>query len=110
MHGPSVVLLSTHGRRSGRLRKSSVMRAEHEGAYVAVASRGGVPTNPSWFGNLRAHPLVGPQDGVVRRPVCARALSGTERERWWAVAAFPAYAGDQARTSREISVVLLSAV
>jgi F420H(2)-dependent quinone reductase len=112
MHGLPVVVLSTHGRRSGQVRKSPVMRVEHDGEYAVVASLGGRPDNPAWFDNLVTHPLVGLQDAGVRRPYRARVLEGAEREVWWAraVEAFPTYAEYQERTTRRIPVVLLTAV
>ncbi|WP_238012143.1 nitroreductase/quinone reductase family protein [Dactylosporangium sp. AC04546] len=109
MHGLPVVVLTTRGRTSGKLRKNPLMRVEHEGQYVVVASMGGAPTHPTWFENLQAHPVVELQDGPTRRAYRSHVLTGDERATWWdrAVAAFPQYAEYQERTTREIPVVLL---
>ncbi|MEU6643412.1 nitroreductase family deazaflavin-dependent oxidoreductase [Saccharomonospora sp. NPDC046836] len=111
LHGLPIVVLTTVGKRSGKLRKSPVMRVEHHGRYLVVASLGGAPTSPSWYHNIMASPLVELQDGPVRKDYACKLLSGTERELWWrrAVEAFPQYAAYQARTTREIPLVLLEA-
>ncbi|KRA37302.1 MULTISPECIES: nitroreductase family deazaflavin-dependent oxidoreductase [unclassified Nocardioides] len=107
--GLPVVIITTIGKSSGKLRKTPVMRVEHSGSYVAVASMGGAPTNPSWYHNLRATPLLELQDGPVRRDYTARELEGSERDEWWvrAVAAFAGYADYEQATTRIIPVVLL---
>jgi deazaflavin-dependent oxidoreductase (nitroreductase family) len=107
--GLPVVVMTNRGARSGRIRKTPVMRVEHEGRYAAVASDGGTPTHPTWYYNLRAHPEVQVQDGPTRRDMVARLLTGDERAQWWAraVAAFPNYADYQRKTDREIPVFLL---
>ncbi|RRO14737.1 nitroreductase family deazaflavin-dependent oxidoreductase [Saccharopolyspora rhizosphaerae] len=112
MHGCPVVVLTTKGAQSGKIRKTPVMRVEHDGRYVVVASLGGAPQNPFWYHNIRAHPTVELQDGPVRRDYTARELEGDERELWWnrAVAAFPNYAVYQTKTDRLIPVVLLEPV
>lgn len=110
--GVPIVVLTTIGARSGALRKTPLMRVEHEGAYAVIASQGGAPTHPSWFHNLTANPLVELQDGAERRRHRARVATGEERERWWAraVAVWPDYEGYQTRTEREIPVVALDPV
>lgn len=107
--GMPVVIVTNRGVRSGKLRKTPLMRVEHDGCYLAVGSQGGAPSDPSWVANVRAEPLVEIQDRAVKRDMTARELSGTEREEWWAraVAAFPPYAAYQQRTERLIPVFLL---
>ncbi|MEU3853513.1 nitroreductase family deazaflavin-dependent oxidoreductase [Streptomyces sp. NPDC029554] len=104
-----VVVLTTRGARSGKLRKTPVMRVEHEGRYAAVASLGGAPKHPVWYFNLKADPRAELQDGPVKRDVTAREVTGEEKARWWerAVAAYPAYADYQKKTDREIPVFVL---
>lgn len=110
--GQPVVVITSVGARSGKLRKNPVMRVEHDGRYVAVASKGGAPENPSWYENLRAHPVVELQDGPVRKDYRAREIDGAEREQWWerAVATYPPYADYQRSTDRQIPVFLLEPV
>lgn len=104
-----VVVLTTLGARSGKLRKSPVMRVEHEGRYAAVASLGGAPNNPVWYHNLLGDPRLELQDGPVRQDMTAREVSGAERDEWWerAVAAYPDYAAYQEKTERVIPVFVL---
>ncbi|MEU3888842.1 nitroreductase family deazaflavin-dependent oxidoreductase [Streptomyces sp. NPDC029041] len=104
-----VVVLTSRGARSGKLRKTPVMRVEHEGRYAAVASLGGSPKHPVWYFNLRADPHVELQDGPVKRDMTAREVTGEEKAAWWerAVAAYPAYADYQKKTDREIPVFVL---
>lgn len=106
MSGMPVVVVTSIGARSGRIRKTPLMRVEHGGAYALVASQGGAPTHPTWYHNLVAHPRVEIQDGPVRQDMSVRLLSGKEKQVWWqrAVAAFPYYAGYQKKTEREIPV------
>jgi F420H(2)-dependent quinone reductase len=107
--GLPVVIITNRGARSGKVRKTPVMRVEHDGRYAAVASRGGAPTHPLWYYNLRADPQVVMQDGQTKQDMVAREISGDEREQWWerAVAAYPPYAEYQQRTSRVIPVFVL---
>lgn len=109
LNGRPVVLVTNRGARSGKLRKTPLMRVEHDGSYAAVASRGGAPTHPLWYRNLLAHPEVEVQDGPVKRDLVARELQGDERAVWWdrAVAAFPDYADYQRKTDRVIPVLVL---
>jgi len=109
--GLPVVIITSRGARSGKLRKTPVMRVEHEGRYAAVASQGGAPTHPFWYYNFRADPRVGLQDGPRTQEMVAREVTGPERAEWWerAVAAYPPYAEYQQRTSREIPVFVLEA-
>ncbi|GGX87892.1 nitroreductase [Streptomyces minutiscleroticus] len=107
--GRPVILLVTRGARSGKIRKTPLMRVEHEGRYAAVASLGGAPKNPVWYHNLKADPRAELQDGRVRQDMTAREVTGEERALWWerAVAAFPDYADYQKKTDREIPVFVL---
>lgn len=112
MRGMPVVILTTKGVKSGKVRKTPLMRVEHEGAYAVVASQGGAPTHPQWYFNLVASQHVELQDGSVKQDMTARELSGEERAVWWAraVAAFPDYANYQAKTERQIPVFVLEPV
>jgi len=109
--GLPVVIITSRGARSGKLRKTPVMRVEHEGRYAAVASQGGAPTHPLWYYNFRADPRVDLQEGPRTQEMVAREVTGPERAEWWerAVAAYPPYAEYQQRTSREIPVFVLEA-
>src|SRR5689334_923473 len=104
LHGKPVIVLTTVGAKTGALRKTALMRVEHDGRYLVVASLGGSPREPKWAGNIRRHPHVELQDGAVKRDYLARELSGDERAEWWdrAVEAFPNYAGYQEKTDRLI--------
>ncbi|WEV24155.1 nitroreductase family deazaflavin-dependent oxidoreductase [Streptomyces sp. 71268] len=107
--GLPVVILTTRGVRSGRIRKIPLMRVEHEGRYAAVASNGGSPRHPLWYANVTSGPHVELQDGAVRRDMTAREVTGDERAAWWerAVAAYPPYAEYQEKTDRVIPVLVL---
>ncbi|MGW4204258.1 nitroreductase family deazaflavin-dependent oxidoreductase [Streptomyces sp. NPDC004726] len=110
--GLPVVLLTTLGARTGRIRKSPLMRVEHEGRYAVVASAGGGPSHPFWYHNLVADPRVELQDGPVRQDMKAREVTGEEKAEWWAraVEAFPQYAEYQEKTDRQIPVFVLEPV
>ncbi len=107
--GLPVVIMTNRGARTGKLRKTPVMRVEYDGRYAAVASRGGAPTHPLWYFNLRQEPRVELQDGPVKQDMLAREVTGDERAEWWdrAVAAYPPYAEYQQKTSRQIPVFVL---
>jgi F420H(2)-dependent quinone reductase len=107
--GHRVIILTYVGAKSGKLRKTPLMRVEHDGQYAAVASLGGAPQNPVWYYNLLANPHVELQDVTVKRDYLAREVSGDERDLWWdrAVAAFPDYAQYQTKTDRVIPVFVL---
>ena len=104
-----VVILTSRGASSGKLRKTPLMRVEHEGTYAVVASQGGAPTHPLWYFNLVADPHVELQDGPVKSDRTAREVTGEEKATWWerAVAAYPDYADYQTRTERQIPVFVL---
>ena len=109
MKGMPVIVLTTRGARSGRIRKTPLMRVEHGGAYAAVASLGGAPRHPLWYHNVVADPRVELQDGPQRWDMNAREVTGEEKAAWWerAVEAFPYYADYQRKTDREIPVFVL---
>ncbi|GAA3580605.1 nitroreductase family deazaflavin-dependent oxidoreductase [Amycolatopsis ultiminotia] len=109
VQGVPVVLLTLKGAKSGKLRYTPVMRVEHEGRYAVVASKGGAPTHPVWYYNIKANPEFPLQDGTVTKLYVAREIEGDERAEWWerSVAAFPPYAEYQTKTDRLIPVFLL---
>jgi deazaflavin-dependent oxidoreductase (nitroreductase family) len=104
-----VVIVTNRGVKSGKLRKTPVMRVEHEGRYAVVASKGGAPSHPVWYYNLVADPNIELQDGPLKSDMTARLVTGDEKATWWerAVAAYPDYADYQKRTTREIPVFVL---
>lgn len=110
--GRPVVLLTTRGAKSGKLRKVPLMRVEHDGGYAIVASLGGSPRHPVWYHNVKADPHVELQDGTESRDYRAREVVGEEKAAWWdrAVAAYPEYANYQKKTTREIPVFVLEPV
>lgn len=102
-----VVIVTSRGNKSGTIRKTPLMRVEHNGQYALIASQGGAPTNPVWYYNLIADPeSVTIQDGPEPFEVAVRVVAGDERDEWWerAVAAFPPYAQYQLKTERRIPV------
>jgi deazaflavin-dependent oxidoreductase (nitroreductase family) len=107
--GLPVVILTTRGARSGKLRKTPLMRVERDGRYVLVASNDGKPADPAWYHNLTAQPVAIIQDGPVRHYVAVRELEPDEYEQWWAAFAasvYPSYADYRAAVSRRIPVLL----
>lgn len=105
--GLPVIIVTTRGNKSGKIRKFPLMRVEHGGQYALVASKGGAPDHPVWYYNLRADPeAVRIQDGPEPFDAEVRQVTGEERAQWWdrAVAAFPPYAEYQTKTTREIPV------
>lgn len=109
MRGVPIIVLTSVGARSGRLRKTALMRVEHDGRYAVVASKGGDPQHPVWYWNLVKEPHVELQDGPDRSDYDARLLEGEERAAWWdrAVSVWPDYATYQTRTDRRIPVFVL---
>lgn len=109
LRGVPVVVITSLGASSGKLRKNPVMRVEQDGAYAAIASKGGAPEHPAWYRNLVEHPLVELQDGALKADYMAREASGEERALWWerAVAVWPDYAVYQTKTDRQIPVFVL---
>lgn len=110
MRGMPIILVTSVGAQSGKLRKTPLMRVEHNGEYAAVASLGGAPKHPVWYYNLKKHPHVELQDGAVKRDYLAREVTGEEKAVWWErpVAAYPDYADYQEKTTREIPVFVLT--
>ena len=110
LQGKPIILLTSIGAKTGKLRKTPLMRIEHDGEYAVVASRGGAPTHPVWYWNLVKNPHVELQDGAERHDYQAREVQGEERDAWWerAVAVWPAYADYQTKTDRQIPVFVLS--
>jgi len=109
--GLTVIIVTTRGNKSGRLRKTPLMRVEHDGDYALVASQGGAPKHPVWYFNLKADPeAVTVQDGPEPFDATVREVSGEERALWWdrAVAAYPPYADYQRKTDRQIPVLVAS--
>lgn len=112
MKGKPIILLTTIGAKSGKVRKTPLMRVEHSGEYAVVASLGGAPKNPVWYYNIKAHPRVELQDGAVTMEYEAREVSGDEKAVWWerAVEAWPDYADYQTKTDRQIPVFVLTPI
>ncbi len=110
--GLAVVIITNLGAKTGKVRKTPLMRVEHEGSYAAVASQGGSPKHPLWYYNFVANPRVELQDGPKKIEMIAREVSGDERTAWWdrSVAAFPPYAEYQQKTTRQIPVFVLDPV
>ncbi|HUJ64531.1 MAG TPA: nitroreductase family deazaflavin-dependent oxidoreductase [Acidimicrobiales bacterium] len=104
--GLPVVIITTRGNKSGKIRKMPLMRVEHDGKYALVASMGGAPKHPVWYYNIKAHPDVTIQDGPEARDYRVREVTGDEKAEWWerAVAAYPPYADYQKKTDRQIPV------
>jgi deazaflavin-dependent oxidoreductase (nitroreductase family) len=109
LRGRPIVVMTSVGAKSGKLRKTPIMRVEHEGSYAVFASKGGNEKNPTWFYNVTASPLVELQDGAVRRDYVAHVAEGAERATWWArgVDTWPDYATYATKTDREIPVFVL---
>jgi F420H(2)-dependent quinone reductase len=110
MRNMPVIIVTTLGAKSGKVRKVPLMRVEHDGEYAAVASMGGAPKNPVWYYNLKANPQVELRDGTVLQAMTAREVTGQEKAIWWerCVAAFPDYADYQVKTDRSIPVFVLT--
>lgn len=110
MRGMPIIVLTSVGAKTGSLRKTPLMRVEHDGEYLVVASKGGAPEHPVWYYNLKKNPHVELQDKEIKKDYLARELSGDEREIWWkrAVAAYPDYADYQQKTDRLIPIFVLT--
>lgn len=109
LRGKPIIVLTSVGARTGKLRKTALMRVEHDGAYAVVASKGGAPTHPVWYYNLKANPHVELQDRALKRDYTAHEAVGDEKATWWAraVEAWPDYAAYQTRTDRQIPLFVL---
>ncbi|MBA2718179.1 MAG: nitroreductase family deazaflavin-dependent oxidoreductase [Chloroflexi bacterium] len=112
LRGKPVVVLTTVGAITGKLRKTALMRVEHDGDYAVVASLGGAARNPVWYHNLKANPHVELQDGPTRRDYQAREVTGAEKAVWWkrSLEVWPDYARYQEKTKREIPVFILEPI
>ena len=110
LRGMPVIVLTSVGAKTGMLRKTALMRVEHQGEYAVVASLGGAPKHPVWYFNLVKNPHVELQDGAEKTDYAAREVTGAEKAMWWerAVAAYPPYAEYQEATDRQIPVFVLS--
>ncbi|MBA2639238.1 MAG: nitroreductase family deazaflavin-dependent oxidoreductase [Nocardioidaceae bacterium] len=110
LRGRPIVVLTSRGAKTGKLRKTPLMRVEHDGEYAVVASLGGAPKHPVWYHNLVADRHVELQDGAVRSDLVAREVTGDEKGVWWgrAVAVWPDYVAYQERADRQIPVLVLS--
>lgn len=109
LRGLPVVVLTTIGAKTGKVRKVPLMKVEHDGKYAAVASQGGAPKHPVWYYNLKAHPDLEVRDGTQVFEMTAREISGEEYDEWWerSVAAFPDYADYKLKTDRTIPLFIL---
>ena len=112
LRGRPIIVLTSVGAKSGKLRKTALMRVEHEGEYAVVASLGGAPQHPVWYWNLVKNPHVELQDGAEKHDYDAREVFGAEKAVWWerAVEAWPDYANYQKKTDREIPVFVLEEI
>jgi len=112
LRGRPIIVLTSVGAKTGKLRKTALMRVEHDGTYAVVASLGGAPRHPVWYYNLTAQPHVELQDGPIKRDYRAREVIGDEKALWWerAVAAWPDYARYQTKTARQIPVFVLEPI
>jgi F420H(2)-dependent quinone reductase len=110
MRGVPIILLTTKGAKTGKLRKTPLMRVEHNGKYAVVASLGGAPKHPVWYHNVVANPLVELQDGPDKRDYIAREVKGDEKAAWWkrSAAVWPDYDAYQRKTDREIPIFVLT--
>ncbi|HEY1738918.1 MAG TPA: nitroreductase family deazaflavin-dependent oxidoreductase [Acidimicrobiia bacterium] len=108
LEGKPIVVLATRGRKTGKVRKSALMRVEQDGEYAVVASMGGAPKHPVWYLNLLDDPRVTLQDGDKVMELRARTATPEEKQQWWphCVEAWPPYADYQTKTTRDIPVVL----
>lgn len=109
LRGRPIIVLTSVGARTGKLRKTALMRVEHDGRYAVVASKGGAPQHPVWYWNLVAHPHVELQDGASKKDYRAHLAEGAEYDEWWARAneTWPDYATYQTKTDRKIPVFVL---
>jgi len=112
LRGRPIIVLTSVGAKTGKVRKTALMRVEHDGTYAVVASLGGAPRHPVWYYNLKAQPHVELQDGPIKRDYQAREVTGDEKKLWWerAVEAWPDYARYQTKTARQIPVFVLEPI
>ena len=112
LRGRPIIVLTSIGAKTGKVRKTALMRVEHDGVYAVVGSMGGAPKHPVWYYNLKKNPRVELQDGPTKRDYTAREVTGDEKAVWWerAVATWPDYAKYQTRTERQIPVFVLEPI
>jgi deazaflavin-dependent oxidoreductase (nitroreductase family) len=112
LRGRPIIVLTSIGAKTGKLRKTALMRVEHDGVYAVVASLGGAPQHPVWYYNLKKNPHVELQDGATKRDYTAREVTGDEKATWWARACetWPDYARYQTKTTRKIPVFVLEPI
>ena len=112
LRGRPIIVLTSVGARTGKLRKTPLMRVEHDRVYAVVASLGGAPKHPVWYYNLKKNPRVELQDRGTKRDYLAREILGDEKVLWWdrAVEAWPDYATYETKTERQIPVFVLEPV
>jgi F420H(2)-dependent quinone reductase len=112
LRGRPIIVLTSVGAKTGKLRKTALMRVEHDGDYAVVASLGGAPKNPVWYYNVKKNPHVELQDGSTKRDYKAREVTGPEKSIWWkrAVETYPDYANYQTKTTRQIPVFVLEPI
>ena len=112
LRGRPIIVLTSVGAKTGKLRKTALMRVDHDGTYAVVASLGGAPRHPVWYYNLKAQSHVELQDGPIKRDYQAREVTGDEKVLWWerAVEAWPDYARYQTKTARQIPVFVLEPI
>src|SRR5271167_5020824 len=109
LNGKPVIVLTFKGAKSGKIRKTPLMRIERNGTYAVVASNAGAPTHPFWYYNIVANPIVELQDGAVKQDMRAREVFGEEKNEWWkrADAAYSEFLAYRARAGREIPVLVI---
>ena len=110
LNGRPVIILTTIGAKTGKIRKTPLMRIEHEGSYAVVASMGGAPQHPVWYHNVVANPEVELQDGPTKKRYLAHEATGEEKKEWWAraTATWPDYDTYQTKTDRQIPLFVLT--
>lgn len=110
LEGAPCIILWTKGAKSGKIRKTPLMRVEDGGSYAVIGSMGGAPDDPQWVHNLRATPEARLQDGPNLADYSVREVDGDEKSRWWAIATqvWPSYDEYQSNTDRVIPLFVLS--
>ena len=109
LRGRPIIVVTSVGAKTGKIRKTPLMRVEHDGVYAVVASQGGAPKHPVWYHNLKKNPHVELQDRGTKRDYMAHEATGDEKTVWWdrAVEVWPDYATYQTKTERQIPVFVL---
>jgi deazaflavin-dependent oxidoreductase (nitroreductase family) len=109
LEGKPVIILTTLGNKTGKVRKTPLMRVTDGTRYAVVASLGGAPKHPVWYHNIVADPNVRLQDGSDVKDYVAHEATGEEKVEWWkrATEAWPAYDDYQAKTDRKIPLFVL---